>query len=99
MTKRDIVEKIAAQTSFSQREVNEILQRSLDAVQEGLMQGESVHFRGFGVFHVVERKARPGRNPKRPQDMVMIPARKAVKFKTGKALKAMLAGRQAQVGE
>ncbi|MBR4885396.1 MAG: HU family DNA-binding protein, partial [Lentisphaeria bacterium] len=36
------------------------------------------------------RKASVGRNPRKPQDTVKIPARKVVKFRAGKELAAEL---------
>ncbi|PJA49353.1 MAG: DNA-binding protein, partial [Syntrophobacterales bacterium CG_4_9_14_3_um_filter_49_8] len=40
---------------------------------------------GFGTFSVVKRKAREGRNPQTGK-AIRIPAKKVVKFKTGKGL-------------
>lgn len=50
-----------------------------------------MEFREFGVFEVTTRKARIGRNPNRPEDVVMIPVRRVVKFKPGKRMRDMLA--------
>ena len=41
----------------------------------------------FGVFEVVERKPRVGRNPNSPSKTVQIPERKVVKFKPGKVMR------------
>lgn len=50
--------------------------------------GHTVELRDFGVFTVVIRKQRVGRNPKHPEKAVIIPAMAVAKFSTGKALKA-----------
>ena len=42
---------------------------------------------GFGTFEVRGRKARTGRNPQKPGEVVEIPASKAPVFKAGKAFK------------
>ena len=47
----------------------------------------------MGVFEVTQRKARIGRNPNKPEDVVHIPGRKVVKFKPGKRMRQMLAGK------
>ena len=47
-----------------------------------------MEFRDFGVFEVCVRKARIGRNPNKPENVVTIPERKVVKFKAGKLMKA-----------
>ena len=42
---------------------------------------------GFGTFETRERKARQGRNPRKPGEIIKIAASKAPVFKAGKALK------------
>ena len=42
---------------------------------------------GFGTFETRERKARQGRNPRKPGEVIQIAASKAPVFKAGKALK------------
>lgn len=59
----------------------------LDSVTENLLEGNRFEFRGFGVFEVVERKAKIGRNPKSPQTPIHIPERKAIKFSPGRKMK------------
>jgi DNA-binding protein HU-beta/integration host factor subunit alpha len=59
---------------------------------EALEKNESVEFRNFGVFEVRERKERVGRNPNQPENDVMIPARRVVKFKPGKVMKQRITG-------
>ena len=63
------------------------MQKTLDYIAEALAKGNKVELRNFGVFEVKIRKARVGRNPKRPQKDVPIPARAIVKFKAGKEMR------------
>jgi nucleoid DNA-binding protein len=63
------------------------VQKTLDHIAEALAKGNKVELRNFGVFEVKIRKARVGRNPKRPQKVVPIPARAMVKFKAGKEMR------------
>ena len=90
MTKRELVVRITEETGLTQQQVFGVLQRTLDYITEGLVHGETVEFRDFGVFEVVARKPRIGRNPNRPKDTVAIPARKVVKFRAGKVMKALV---------
>jgi len=90
MTKRELVVRITEETGLTQQQVAGILQRTLDCITESLVRGENVEFRDFGVFEVTTRKARIGRNPKKPRNTVKIPARKVVKFKAGKVMKALV---------
>ncbi len=90
MTKRDLVVRIADETGLVQQDVYSVIQKSLDYIMENLAKGENVEFRNFGVFEVQERKARIGRNPNKPSQVVTIPPRKVVKFKAGKVMKQLI---------
>ena len=87
MTKRDLVVRISKETGIVQEDVHTIVQKFLDYITDGLASGEHIEFRDFGVFEVCTRKARIGRNPNRPADVVRIPERTVVKFKPGKKMK------------
>jgi nucleoid DNA-binding protein len=88
MTKRDLVIRISKETGIIQEDVFTVLQKSLDYIIEALKKGENVEFRNFGVFEVRTRKARIGRNPNKPENIVQIPACKVAKFKPGRQMKA-----------
>ena len=60
LTKRDIVSDIYDKTNFSQKEIRETVQLTLDAIQSALIKGQNVELRNFGVFEVQVRKARVG---------------------------------------
>lgn len=88
MTKRDLVVRISKETGVIQQDVYTVIQKTLDYITESLVKGENIEFRDFGVFEVCTRKPRIGRNPNKPENVVQIPARKIVKFKAGKIMKA-----------
>jgi DNA-binding protein HU-beta/integration host factor subunit alpha len=68
-----------------------IVDVTLSVLTDALASGNNVEFRGFGMFDVVDRKAKVGRNPKHPEKgNVSIPARKAVRFRAGKELNNQL---------
>ena len=90
MTKRELVVRIANETEISQHKVADVLQRTLDYIIEALANGHNVEFRDFGVFEVRLRKKRIGRNPNKPENTVVIPERRVVKFKAGKIMKSMI---------
>jgi nucleoid DNA-binding protein len=92
MTKRELVVRIAEETGLIQQDVYQVVQKTLNYITESLADGENVEFRNFGVFEVQVRKPRVGRNPNKPEDVVPIPARKVVKFKAGKIMKARISG-------
>jgi DNA-binding protein HU-beta/integration host factor subunit alpha len=92
LTKRELVAQIAAETGLTQNDVFNVVQQTLDGIIDALGVGRHVEFREFGVFEVTTRKARVGRNPNKPEDVVVIPVRRVVKFKPGKRMRDMLAG-------
>ncbi|MFN3408945.1 MAG: HU family DNA-binding protein [Limisphaerales bacterium] len=98
LTKRLLVERIQAdldkaprtegEKALTQQEILQVVQKTLDHIAAALGRGEKVELRNFGVFEVKTRKARVGRNPKRPDVDVPIPARAVVRFKAGKEMRA-----------
>ncbi len=88
MTKRELVVRIAEETELSQQQVFSVVQKTLDYITESLEKGENIEFRDFGVFEIKTRKPRIGRNPNKPENTVVIPERRVVKFKPGKEMKA-----------
>ncbi|OGV40026.1 MAG: integration host factor subunit beta [Lentisphaerae bacterium GWF2_45_14] len=90
-TKRDFAVKIADATGMTQANVAAIIQKILDCLTHGIASGKTIELRNFGVFEVVVRKARVGRNPKNPKKDVVIPERVQVKFRAGKELNERLA--------
>lgn len=91
LTKRELVESIARQTDLLQGDVYNVVQKTLDGIIDALEEKRNVEFREFGVFELVKRKSRIGRNPNQPENEVLIPDRLAVKFKPGKRLREFLA--------
>jgi len=88
VTKKKLVQLIAQKKGMHPNDVRSILQMFLDEMTESLSNGDRLEFRDFGVFEVVERKQKIGRNPKNASVPIVIPARPAVKFTPGKRMKA-----------
>ena len=59
---------------------------TIDSITDALKDGEQVVLVGFGTFHVKDRAARTGRNP-RTGETIQIKASKSPGFKAGKVLK------------
>ncbi len=90
LTKRDIAVRLCEETNLTQSQAYDVIQKVLDCIADHLVEGNHVEFRNFGVFDIVTRKARVGRNPHRPENEVMIPERKIVKFKASRSLLSRL---------
>ena len=87
LTKRDLVVRISNESGIVQQDVFTVIQKTLDYITEALASGQNVELRNFGVFEVRLTKSRVGRNPNRPENDVVIPARATVKFKSGKIMR------------
>jgi len=90
VTKRDLAMRIAAKQEISPEKALEILQQILDEITADLARKRHIEFRDFGVFEVIRRRARIGRNPNQPDHSVVIPERQVVKFKPGKRLRTLI---------
>jgi len=86
-TKKELVSRIADRTGQTKVVVKEILQAFLDEIVLELAQGNRLEFREFGVFEVKERRARRAQNP-RTLEKVDVPAKRIVKFKVGREMRA-----------
>jgi nucleoid DNA-binding protein len=76
---------------LTQEDVAEVLDSMLDIIVERLSSGDDVALRKFGQFVLVESPERIGRNPKRPSETSVIPARSMVKFRPSSETKAEVA--------
>ncbi len=92
ITKKELVERIAANTKDKRGDVKQVLQLFLDMILDELGRGNRIEFRDFGVFEVKERAPRTAQNPKTLQ-RVQVPARRTVKFKAGREMRAKLDAR------
>ena len=94
VTKRDLATRVRLSLKpdfkLQQAHVAEVITRTLDVIRDALVNGDTVELRNFGVFKIEIRKERIGRNPKNPSVDIQIPARKVVKFRSGKEMKEQL---------
>lgn len=87
MTKKKLINFISQDKGIHPNDVRHVIQAFLDKITECLSDGHRLEFREFGVFEVVERKEKIGRNPKDPARPIVIPARRDVKFTSGKKMR------------
>src|SRR5882672_5990515 len=90
VTKKKLIQQISQNRGLHPNDVRNVIQAFLDAMTDSLSQGDRLEFRDFGVFEVVERKQKIGRNPKNATIPIVIPARNAVKFTPGKKMRKVI---------
>ena len=86
MTKGEFVEKVAAESGLNRKDAGAAVDAVLSTIESALKSGDEVSFTGFGKFHVAERGAREGRNPRTGESMT-IAASKVPRFTAGSGLK------------
>ena len=86
MTKSDFVDRVASESGLSKKDAGAAVDAVISTIEGALKSGEEVSFTGFGKFHVANRGAREGRNP-RTGDTMTIPASKVRRFTAGSGLK------------
>jgi DNA-binding protein HU-beta len=86
MTKNEFVDRVAADSGLSKKDAGAAVDSVIKSIEAALGAGEDVNFTGFGKFHVAERGAREGRNPRTGETMT-IAASKVPRFTAGSGLK------------
>ena len=76
----------AAETGLSKKDAGAAVDAVLGTIESTLKGGGEVAFTGFGKFHVAQRGAREGRNPRTGETM-QIAATKVPRFTAGSGLK------------
>ena len=91
LTKKGIAKIVfreaATERPLTQQDIQRVVGKTLDCITAALARGRTVELRNFGVFDVVIRNPRVGRNPKQPDVTVQIPAKAKVRFRPGKEMR------------
>jgi DNA-binding protein HU-beta len=87
VTKSEFVDAVNDRVEgMSRKQAGDAVDAMLETITETLKRGSDVTFSGFGKFHVAERGAREGVNP-RTGERMQIPASKVPRFTAGSGLK------------
>lgn len=89
MNKSELIDKIAQDASITKAAAARAIESMVEGIAQSLKRGERAALVGFGTFSVGERAGRTGRNPQTGAT-IEIPAKKVVKFRSGKELEDMI---------
>ena len=92
MSKEKLIALISQEKEIHPNDVRHVIQAFLDKATDYLAEGYRLEFRDFGVFEVVERKQKIGRNPKKPEEEIIIPPRRVAKWFPGKKMRQQIEG-------
>jgi DNA-binding protein HU-beta len=87
VNKAELIQSVAEKAGFTKKDAEAAVNATIASIEGALVKGDKVQLIGFGTFETRERKARQGRNPRKPDEIINIAAAKAPVFKAGKALK------------
>jgi integration host factor subunit alpha len=90
ITKADIVDYLNNELGLNKSECKILIEDFFDEIKNSLINNEEVKLSGFGNFELINKKERPGRNPKTGED-VIITARRVVTFRAGNKLRKKIA--------
>jgi DNA-binding protein HU-beta len=85
-TKAEFVDKVASKSGLSKKDAGSAVDAVISSIEDSLKSGDEVSFTGFGKFHVANRGAREGRNPRTGETMT-IAASRVPRFTAGSGLK------------
>jgi len=86
MTKREIIQLIAAKAHLTKKAAREAVENFLEEITRALKKGEKVVLSGFGTFKVVKVKDKPVIVPGTKEKKV-VKSHRAPRFSPGKPLK------------
>ncbi|NTX99276.1 HU family DNA-binding protein [Deinococcus sp. JMULE3] len=86
IAKTELVDRVAAETGLTKKQAGDAFDAMVDAVINGLRNGQSVGLPGLGTLSVRATKARTGVKPG-TSEKIQIPAGKKIGFKVASTLK------------
>ena len=86
ISKKQLVDQIAAKTDATKTDINTILDAYIDVVKSNVAVGNKGKIVGLGAFELRHRAARKGRNPQTGKE-IEIAASNVPAFKPGKSFK------------
>ncbi len=92
MTKSELIDQVADRSELTKVQAARAIDAVLGTVEDALRRGSEVTLSGFGRFHVAERGARRGVNP-RTGERIQIAAARVPRFTAGSGLKSAVRGR------
>ncbi|MBS83110.1 MAG: integration host factor subunit alpha [Gammaproteobacteria bacterium] len=89
ITKNSLIDMIHDEVGLNKREAKEFIEEFFETIKKLLEEGNDIKFSGFGNFILRNKRARPGRNPRTGEE-VLVEERRVVTFKSGMKLKSQI---------
>ena len=92
MNKGGLVAEVSKRTGLSKAEVGRVVDATIDAIRDSVVEGDRVTLADFGTFERKHRNQRVARNPRQPDVPIVVPARDLPSFTPGKEFRAQVVG-------
>jgi DNA-binding protein HU-beta len=92
MNKGGLVAEVSKRTGLSKAEVGRVVDATIDAIRDSVVEGDRVTLADFGTFERKHRNQRIARNPRQPDVPIVVPARDLPSFTPGKEFRAQVVG-------
>jgi len=93
VNKSGLVAEVAKRADKNKADVARVLDHAMAVIREAVIKGERVSLVGFGTFERRRRNRRVGRNPRKPEVVVPVPARDVPSFAPGQAFRQAVSTR------
>ena len=87
MNRKDLAASVAERACLTDMAAADAVSAMVDTMTDALLEKRGLELRGFGTIRVVMNGARKGRNPRKPDQVYIVPARVGYKFVPGSLLK------------
>ena len=74
MNKTELINEVAKKAGLTQVQAGAAMNAFIDIVGDKLQEGEKVSITGFGNFEPRQAAERQGKNPRNPEEAIIIPA-------------------------
>ena len=89
LTKATLADHLFQQLGINVREAKDLVDAVFDEIKQALESGQQVKLSSFGNFNLLEKKQRPGSNPK-SGEVILVTPRWVVTFSASLKLKAQI---------
>ena len=86
LTRSDLSKAVSRESGLSHTDSEYLVKSVLGYISDALVNGEQVKIPKFGTFSVRSKSARPGRNP-RTSELVIIAPRRVITFNPSKPMR------------
>ena len=90
MNKGDLITSVAKASGLTKLDAEKAINATFQSIAATLKKGDYAFVMGFGRFTIAQRQETTGRNP-RTGEKIQIPAKRVVRFSSGKVLREAVA--------